>query len=144
VPTTMQTFAGHCHCAALAFAFRTSLPPERWSVRACQCSFCRRHGALSTSDPAGELEFQVRRPEALQRYRFAQRTADFLLCRECGVYVGAQIVTDRGAFGIINVLALPLLQVSVLAPLAMDYDAESATERIARREQRWTPLARVV
>jgi hypothetical protein len=115
-----------------------------WSVRACQCGFCRARDAMTTSDPAGRLTFRVNDADSLQRYRFGLKTADFLLCRRCGVYLGAQIHTARGAFGIINTRALTPLPQELPRAAAADYGSESPNERIERRERRWTPLARPV
>ena len=88
--------------------------------------------------------FHVNQRAALQRYRFGLRTADFLLCRRCGVYLGAQIETAHGTFGIINTLALMPLPAELPVAVVADYGAERTPDRIARREQRWTPLARAV
>jgi hypothetical protein len=140
----LRTFAGGCHCGALGFSFQTALPITRWSVRACQCGFCRAHAARTTSDPSGRLVFHLHRTAALQRYRFGLRTADFLVCRGCGVYIGAQIETAHGAFGLINTLALMPLPARLPLAVAADYGTERAPQRIARREQRWTPLARLL
>lgn len=64
-----------------------------------------------------------------------------MTCRECGVFVGVQMTSDNGRFGVLNVLALrpPITNLAIAAP--MDYGAESAGVRKARREARWTPLA---
>ena len=139
----LHTFEGGCHCGALGFSFQTALPVTRWSVRACQCGFCRAHGARTTSDPSGRLAFQVNPGEALRRYRFGLMTADFLVCRHCGVYIGAQIATASGAFGIINTLALMPLPAGLPDAVAAEYGSESTSDRTARRERRWTPLARL-
>lgn len=135
-----REFQGGCHCGALAFSFRTALPVERWSVRACQCGFCRAHGALTTSDPAGRLAFHVKNAAALQRYRFGLRTADFLVCGRCGVYLGAQIDTPRGAFGIVNARTIAPALSELPDPAAANYASENEIERIDRREKRWTPM----
>jgi len=140
----MRNFRGSCHCGALGFSFQTALPIAQWSVRACQCGFCRAHGALTTSDPAGRLAFHVGEAELLQRYRFGLKTADFLLCRRCGVYTGAQIDTDHGAFGIINILAMTPVPAGLPTAALADYSSESASGRVERREKRWTPLEKVV
>jgi hypothetical protein len=132
-------YLARCHCGVLTARYRTAIPTAAWPVRACQCSFCRSHGALATSDPEGSLEFRSTDPALVQRYRFGGRTADFLVCRECGIYVGVQMTSDKGRFGVLNVLTLrPLLTVS--APQPMDYGAESPEARCSRREARWTPL----
>ena len=140
---TSDEYRGGCHCGAIGFRLRTRLAPPNWSIRACQCRFCRLHDALSTSDPDGSLEFVAAEPELLQRYRFALRTADFLLCRDCGVYVGAVIETDSGRFGIVNTHALaePPDDIAEVAPIS--YDGEETTGRVSRREDRWTPVAAV-
>jgi hypothetical protein len=134
---TLVEYHAGCHCGAITARYLTRLDLEAWSVRACQCSFCRAHGALSISDPAGDLVFDIKTESALQRYRFGTGTTEFLLCRDCGVYVGAQLVT--GDFGILNALALQPIP-RLPAPLAMDYGAEVASSRTARRVQRWTPI----
>lgn len=140
----VATFKGSCHCGALGFYFHTALPVAQWSVRACQCRFCRAHGALTTSDAGGRLAFHVGDVDLLGRYRFALKTADFLLCKRCGVYVGAQIETSHGAFGIINTLALMPLPDGLPGPVLADYSSESSNDRVDRREKRWTPLEKVL
>jgi len=142
--SALPSFPGSCHCGALGYSFHTALPVSRWSVRACQCSFCRAHHALTTSDPEGRLIFEVRADDALQRYRFGLRTADFLVCRRCGVYLGAQIATPGGAFGIVNVRALSSVPPQLPAAAHADYGAETPGERVARRTERWTPLESIV
>ena len=99
---------------------------------------------MTTSDPTGRLAFHASEVESLQHYRFALKTADFLLCRRCGVYIGAQIETARGAFGIINARALTPVPEELPAAALADYGTESAHERLGRREKRWTPLEKMV
>ena len=140
---SMQTYAGRCHCGAIGFYYRTGLAPSRWSIRACQCRFCRAHDALSTSDPGGELQFESTAAETLRRYRFAMKTADFLLCRNCGVYIGASIETPNGRFGIINTHALAAIPEDIAAVQPISYDSEEKSGRVNRRESRWTPVSRV-
>jgi hypothetical protein len=132
-------FSAACHCGAVTARFQTSLAPEAWTVRACQCGFCRLHAAMTAADPAGSLSFTVTTDEALQRYRFAACTADFLLCRRCGVYVGAAADIGGARFGLLNTRTLRPLPELPMA-LAMNYDGESAQQRRARRAARWTPL----
>lgn len=136
----LSEFQGSCHCGAIGFSYRTSIAPERWSIRACQCSFCRAHDTLSTSDPAGSLEFTASDPDLLNRYRFGLRTADFLLCRECGIYIGALIETGKGRFGIISMHALVGAPENLAATEPISYDSEDIAERVSRRETRWTPV----
>lgn len=139
----MNLYAGQCFCGSIAYEYQTAVAPPDWSIRACQCAFCRAHDALSTSDPAGSLRFSAANPHNLQRYRFAMRTADFLLCRECGVYIGAVIESDLGRFGIINTHALVQMPADIAAVSPITYDSEDERGRIGRRETRWTPVTDV-
>ena len=140
---TRSQYDGACHCGAIRFRLTTDVDPADWSIRACQCRFCRLHDALSTSDPAGRLEFSATRPERLQRYRFALKTADFLLCRECGVYIGAVIETPDGRFGIINTHTLTEQPDNIAEVQPISYDSEDTGGRVSRREGRWTPVTGV-
>ena len=134
-------YLARCHCGALTARYQTAVEPSSWTVRECQCSFCRSHGALTTSDPSGLLTFQSADPTQIQRYRFGKRSADFLICRECGVYTGVEIAIDKGRFGVLNVRSLRPLISGFPAAEPMDYGAETAEARGLRREARWTPLS---
>lgn len=134
-----HVFEGRCHCGAIGFSFHASRPPAQWAVRACQCSFCRRHGARTTSDPDGSVTFQIADASKLQRYRFATRSADFLICRGCGAYVAVLLTTPRGQFATLNVNSIqePL---DVPEPVPVTYDEETPEQKLARRERNWTPV----
>ncbi len=141
--TNEQVFEGKCYCGAIGFRYATNVGPGEWSIRACQCRFCLAHDALSTSDPAGSIAFVSTNPERLQRYRFGLKTADFLLCTNCGVYIGAVIETDTGRFGIVNTHALAPLPENIAGVAPMSYDGEDTDGRVSRREKRWTPVTSV-
>jgi hypothetical protein len=138
-----HVFEGQCHCGAIGFTLRASREPAQWQVRTCQCSFCRGHGARTTADPAGSVTFRIGDASKLTRYRFGTRSADFLVCGECGVYVAALITSSRGQFATLNIntIRTPL---NVPEPEPVSYDEESAEQRQARREQRWTPVGEAV
>jgi hypothetical protein len=105
-------------------------------LRACQCSFCRTRGALTTSDPDGHL-FVEAAPGAVNRYQFGLRITDFLLCAECGTYVAAVSEIEGVTFGVVNVLGSSLAGFEDRAPDPMIYDDESPDQRLARRQDRW-------
>ncbi len=133
-------YEGSCHCGALRFIYTTALEPSRWPIRSCQCSFCMRHGARCTSDPAGTLRLEHRKPDRLFRYRFGLNTADFLICQGCGVYLAAVISTREGGFGLVNINTLEDEPPALPQPTPTVYDSESEAERIGRRQQKWTPV----
>lgn len=139
-PAERQSFEGGCHCGAIAYTYVTALPVRRWPVRVCQCAFCRGHGARHSSDPLGELQFRFERPEFLRRYRFALRTADFLICKECGTYVAAVLLSGRGAQAVINVNTLRAPPPGLQPGKPVVHDGETGEARRARRVQTWTPV----
>jgi hypothetical protein len=129
---------GGCHCGALRYALESALPVTALPLRACQCAFCRHHGALSTSDPQGTVRFTLSAPPT--RYRFGLKTADFLLCATCGVYVGATIVEGARAWAVINANTLDEVAALTQPVTPMTYEGEDVAARAARRRQRWTPV----
>lgn len=139
-PAESQSFEGGCHCGAIAYTYVSALPGRRWPVRLCQCTFCRGHGARHTSDPLGELQFRFERPEFLRRYRFALRTADYLICKECGTYVAAVLLSGRGAQAVVNVNTLRAPPAGLQPGKPVTHDGESGEARRARRVQTWTPV----
>jgi len=132
--------AGHCHCGAIRVIMEPGKPVSELPLRACQCSFCRTRGALTTSDPAAHL-FVEAAPGSINRYRFGLRVTDFLLCAECGTYVAAVSETDGGLMGVLNVRGVDLAGFEGREPDPMIYDDETADQRLARRQDRWMPVS---
>ena len=136
----MIGYRGQCHCGAIGYEYRTGLAPAGWPVRACQCSFCRKHAGVYTSDPAGSLSFVHREPELLVRYRFGHKTADFLFCGRCGGYLGALTEEDGQPLFVLNLRALDPQPDGLPAAQPMSYEGETSGERNTRRRARWTPV----
>jgi hypothetical protein len=136
----MERLTGSCHCGSLGLEFETAIAVAQLQIRADQCSFCRKHGARTTSDPNGRLLISPRDPAAVNRYRFGLETADFHVCARCGIYVAAVLLADDGsAYATVNVNCFDRVDELTQAVSPVSYEAESASERIARRCARWTP-----
>lgn len=136
----MIRFEGGCHCGNLGYVFEASAGLDVLGLRADMCRFCRVHGARNTSDPNGTMQISIADPARLIRYRFGLKTADFLICGNCGAYVGAYVPDAGGGWVTVNVntfLEPPPLDFP-LAP--HDFGSENAADRIARRQARWTPV----
>ena len=135
-----HAYHGACHCQNLAIRLESDKTPLELGLRTDTCSFCNNHHALYTSDPGGALFITVRDPDLVARYRFGTRTADFLLCRACGVFVAAYM--PEPALAVINVNALEARAAFLANELHVaDFDGESLEQRLARRKARWTPVA---
>jgi GNAT superfamily N-acetyltransferase len=137
--------SGGCHCGSLRF---TLFVPASLSAlaalaalapRACQCTFCRKHGARTVSDPTARARVIVRHPDALVRYRFARRATDSLLCGRCGVYLGGYLEESPQAWITLNANAFDDLSVFSAGATPVSYDEETDEARLARRRARWTP-----
>jgi hypothetical protein len=132
---------GQCHCGAITLRFVTRNAAADLPLRACQCGFCRKHGARTTSDPAGRAEIAIADPASVERYRFALGTAEYFVCRRCGVYVGAVMSEGDKAYAVLNVNAFADNAGFAAAGqgAAMNYDHENEAARRARRRAQWTP-----
>jgi hypothetical protein len=68
-----------CHCGAVSIA----IPRAPAAVTNCNCSVCRRYGALWAYFDASEVKV-VARPDAVDEYRWADRSLAFVRCHACG------------------------------------------------------------
>jgi hypothetical protein len=133
-------FEGGCHCGNLSYVFETSVGLHVLGLRACQCSFCRRHNARTTSDPKGTIRVSVREPGKLHRYRFGLKTADFLICADCGVYIGAALEDGGKGWMTVNVNTFRSPPPFEFTGTPHDFESETAGDKIDRRKAKWTPL----
>lgn len=135
---------GGCHCGAITIDYESAVAPEETEVRACLCSFCRKHASRAVSDPQGRLTLTVHDADAVRRYRFGLATADYLLCGRCGVYVAAVLGDGDKLYGIAIVNALEDAGRFIQSPKPADYSAEDEAARRRRRRTRWTPAEIIV
>ncbi len=68
---------GSCHCGAI----RYQLPQAPETVLDCNCSICRRHGALWAYYPQRELIFDS--PPKTLTYVWGDRHLEFHVCASC-------------------------------------------------------------
>jgi hypothetical protein len=138
--TNPHRFEGGCHCGNLSYVFDASAPLGSLGLRADQCSFCRAHAARNTSDPNGTIRIAVHDGAKLSRYRFGLMTADFLVCRECGIYIGALMEDGGRMWFTVNVNSFRDRPGDDVASVPHDFDGEDIAGRVARRKERWTPV----
>ncbi|PTB22166.1 type I-B CRISPR-associated protein Cas8b1/Cst1 [Trinickia symbiotica] len=73
---------GSCHCGAVRFEVRTALEP----ATRCNCSLCRRRGAVMSAPFEADHLTIVSGHDALALYQFNTRVAKHYFCRHCGIY----------------------------------------------------------
>jgi hypothetical protein len=136
-------FRGGCHCGRLRVTFSTALDPASITPRACDCSFCQKHGAAYVSDPAGQLSVIMQSPDALRRYRQESNTAEFLLCDRCGVLVAVVFEHNARIYGAVNALSLEgPTGFGSAVPASPQLLAPG--EKVARWSQLWVPDVELV
>ena len=128
-------YRGACHCGVISAEYETGQPVR---LRADGCGFCSSRGVKSASDPEGRLQLTATKP--LTRYRFGHKTADFLICPDCGTYVATCMQSERGPIGVINVVGLQIGELKNLPVTLTSLEGESVDERLKRRVSRWTPM----
>ncbi len=102
----MYALSGGCHCGNIQVNLEVSAEPSRCHPRACDCDFCRKHGAAYVSDPRGSLRIRIDDPLHSGAYRQGSGLAEMLLCTRCGVLVGALYRTAERVYATVNVRVL--------------------------------------
>ena len=86
-----------CHCGAVELA--VTLSDGLNSKRRCDCSFCRRRGAVAVSAPLDGIRI-VRGENALSLYQFNTGSAKHYFCRHCGIYTHHQRRSNPNEYGV--------------------------------------------
>ncbi|MBN3563329.1 GFA family protein [Aliamphritea spongicola] len=76
-----QVYSGQCHCGAVKFEVNTDLQP----VVRCNCSLCRRKGALMHRTEQENFTL-LKGAENLGCYQFHTHKAEHYFCKTCGIY----------------------------------------------------------
>lgn len=85
-----------CHCGSVVLEL--SLPDGIVNPRRCDCSLCRRKGAIVASVPLSDLKV-IQGAEVLKLYQFNTHTARHYFCSNCGIYTHHQRRSDPNEYG---------------------------------------------
>lgn len=88
---------GTCHCGAVEI--EVTLTDGFATARRCDCSFCRRRGAIAVSAPRDRLAV-LRGAGNLTSYQFGTRTAEHWFCRTCGIYTHHRRRSNPDEYGV--------------------------------------------
>ncbi|MCK7631409.1 GFA family protein [Shewanella putrefaciens] len=85
-----------CHCGAVVLEL--SLPNGIENPRRCDCSICRRKGAIVGSVPLAGIKI-LKGEDALKLYEFNTKTAKHYFCSNCGIYTHHQRRSNPHEYG---------------------------------------------
>lgn len=85
-----------CHCGAVEF--EVYLPNGLVGPRRCNCSFCRRRGAIAASAALQDIRI-LKGEEMLRLYQFNTMTARHYFCSVCGIYTHHQRRSNPEGYG---------------------------------------------
>lgn len=83
----MEIMTGRCHCGAVEF--EVELENGLGNVRRCNCSLCRRKGAIMAGLPKERLRV-VKGEDTLTLYQWNTKVARHYFCSVCGIYTHHQ------------------------------------------------------
>ena len=90
----MHKVNGACHCGDIQVDMELTREPHTYDPRACDCDFCRKHGAAYVSEPRGSLRIRIKDEREIARYRQGSGIAERLYAT-----VNARIVAGGVNFG---------------------------------------------
>ena len=90
LPDMRQTYQGSCHCGRVRFEVDADLD----HVRVCDCSICRKRGALLHRVDPDQLRL-LTPLEDLTLYQFHTHTARDYFCPTCGILPFRRPRTDQ-------------------------------------------------
>jgi hypothetical protein len=128
---------GSCHCGNIRYELDWPGEPGTIPVRACDCSFCTRHGGVWTSHPRATLAVTVRDESQHSRYRFGTGTADFHVCARCGTVPVVTSEIDGHAYAVVNTNTFENVERTRLAAAPASFGVEDTTTRLERRRRSW-------
>ncbi|MGY0216526.1 GFA family protein [Endozoicomonadaceae bacterium StTr2] len=85
-----------CHCGQVVMEL--SLPNGLEDIRRCDCSMCRRRGAVVASVSLSGIRI-LQGEDRLRCYQFNTHTAKHYFCSECGIYTHHQRRSNPTQYG---------------------------------------------
>jgi hypothetical protein len=111
----VETRTGTCHCGAVRF--EVDLEDGLANLRRCNCSLCRRKGAIMASVPVERLRV-IAGADRLTLYQWNSRQARHYFCSVCGIYTHHQRRSNPREYGF-NVACIEGVDPFALGPIAV-------------------------
>jgi len=135
----MEVIRGGCHCGVIRYELSWPLPMAEIPVRACGCSFCRKHDGTYTSHRDAVLMAVISNAAQVSDYTFGTGTAEFKVCSRCGVvpFVTSEILGTT--YAVVNVNTFNNVDPARFERASTDFEGETLEDRLARRRRSWIP-----
>jgi hypothetical protein len=134
---------GSCHCGNIRYALDWPGQAAEITVRACDCTFCTKHGGSWTSHRDAAVVATIQDASHVSKYRFGTATAEFHVCSRCGVVPFVLSAIDEILYAVVNVNTLDGIDPTSLARAPAHFDGEESSERLARRKRNWIRNVRI-
>jgi len=115
-----------CHCGAVEL--RVKLTDGLNTARRCNCSFCRRRGAIAATVAYPEGLEVVKGADKLTLYQWGTKTAAHYFCAVCGNYTHHRRRSNPNEYGI-SVGALEGVDPSELGNVGWDDGVNHPSDR---------------
>ena len=102
-----------CHCGGVEI--EVDLPDGLRQLRRCNCSMCRRRGAVAASVDLDQL-WVIQGADKLTLYQFNTMAAEHYFCSICGIYTHHRRRSNPREFGI-NIACLEGVNPYGLGPI---------------------------
>ena len=124
-----KTYKGSCHCSRVTFELDAKVDYAVY----CNCSICRRRGALWATATDSTLRIVTGEPE-LTLYQFNTGTAKHYFCRHCGIHPFARPRINPGVW-VVNLRCVDGIDLDSLPVKRFDGEhwEEAAKAFLARR-----------
>ncbi|MGC3981875.1 MAG: hypothetical protein QM808_11485 [Steroidobacteraceae bacterium] len=130
----MSKASGGCHCGNIKIDLDLSVDVFTYHPRACDCDFCRMHGAAWLSDAQGSMRVRIKDSNERGAYRQGSGQAEFMLCRTCGVLVCVMHRVGEQLHAAVNT--------KVLSGIEFGVEQAASPKKLSAQEkaQRWQDL----
>lgn len=112
----MKNYEGRCHCGTVKFEALISLQdPFR-----CNCSFCKRRGAVMHRAEPGSFHWACTNPELGTKSYGSKDFAQHYFCPQCGIQCYTDIRRDGQQAYAVNLACIDELDLSRVSPRVFD------------------------
>lgn len=113
-----------CHCGAVVL--QVTLKDGLQNLRRCNCSLCRRKGAIMASVPLDALRV-IRGADNLGLYQWNTKIAKHYFCKTCGIYTHHARRSNPNEYGV-NIGCLDGVDPHALGEIAVGDGAAMSLE----------------